>query len=553
VTEDAPSRTTRIGLLCLFSLLFFFSGFALIPYIGIQTDEAIFSTVLFDSPNHWFALSVFKKKIPLMVMSYLGTVKSAIYWLIWMVFPPSVYSLRVPSLLIGVASLPVFYLFLRRITDTRVALTASALLSTDTSYILTSTLDWGPVAIQHLTFLGGVYFTVKSIQDNNLRALAAAGFCFGLGFWDKALMVWMLSAAVVACAVVFHQEIKRNLTPRRIIVAVSFFLIGALPLVIYNIRRPLATFRGNTSFSQDDLRMKTIQLPRTATGAGGFGWLVAEDWSIAMPKPPQTSLERFSVGVFHAIGQRRESFNWWALLVSVALTPFLAFSSYRRPALFTLLMMSIAWAEMLATKGAGGGTHHAVLLWPFPLLLIALAAVWLSAKAGRWQNAILTAFCIVMCTASLLVTNQHLANVIQYGTTGPWTDAHFMLSRKLGELNPDKVFLIDWGMLDNTRMLHRGKLPLVVASEPLMRDTPEQRDWDLLGWILAQPNSIFASNTDDRQVFPGVNQRLKKMAAELGYRRVEEALIRDAHGRPAFEIFRYVKSTAVTQSAQTTP
>ncbi|MFN7939811.1 MAG: glycosyltransferase family 39 protein [Bryobacteraceae bacterium] len=528
-----------ISLLC---ILFFFSGFIFIPHIGIQTDEAIFSSVLFDHPNQWFVLSVFKRKLPLMVMSYLGTVKSALYYVVWKFFAPSVYSLRIPALLLGVASLPAFFLLLRRITNIRVALTAAALLSTDTSYILTSTMDWGPVAIQHLSFLLGCYFTVKSIQDNNLRSLAGGAFWFGLGFWDKALMVWMLSAATIAAVLVFHQEIKRNFSPRRIIVFLSFFLLGALPIVIYNIRKPLETFRGNTTFSRDDLRVKMVQLPRTTTGAALFGWLVADDWSTATPKAPQTALERFSLRITTTVGQTRENLNWWALLLSVGLTPFLVFSPYRRPFLFVLLMTSIAWAEMLATRGAGGGTHHTILLWPFPLMLIAIAAVWLTGKTGKLQLPLLTLTTLVLCTASLLVTNQHFANLTRYGTTGPWTDAHFALSQRLGESQASIIFLTDWGMLDNTRMLHRGRLPLFAASEPLMKENPEQADWDNVAWYLRQNNAIFASNTDDRQVFPNVNPRLKKMAEKLGYRRIEEEIIRDANGRPAFELFRYTKS-----------
>lgn len=527
--------------LSIFCILFFISGFLFIPYIGIQTDEAIFTTVMFENPNEWFALSIFKKKIPLMVMSYVGTVKSAIFWLVWKIFRPSVYSLRVPALLIGVASVPVFYLLLRRMTDSRVAMAAAALLSCDTSYVMTSTLDWGPVAIQHLTFLSGLYFTVRSIQDNSLRSLAGGAFCMGLGFWDKALMVWMLSAAGVSAAVIFHRDIKRNLTVRRFTVAAVFFLLGCLPLVIYNIRKPLETFRGNTSFSQDDLKVKMIQLPRTTTGAAGFGWLVAENWSLEAPQAPRTGLERISVGVEKALGVRRESLNWWALLAAVALTPVMAFQRFRRPALFVLLMTGIGWGEMLATKGAGGGTHHAVLLWPFPLALIAMVAVWLTEKAGRFAVPVLGVLCAVLCSASLLVTNQHFANVVQYGTTGPWTDAHFALSRKLGESRASIIFLVDWGMLDNTRMLHKGRLPLFVGSEPLMKDEPDKRDWDTVRWMLRQNNSIFAGNTDDRQVFPNVNGHLRKMAEELGYRRVDVEVIRDAHGRGAFEVFRFEK------------
>jgi hypothetical protein len=519
------------------------SGLAVIPYIGIQTDEAIFTSVLFDHSTPWFALSIFKKKIPLMVMSYLGASKAWVYWLIWQVAEPSVYSLRVPALLAGIGSLISFYFFMRRAADSRVALFGAALLAVDPSYIMTSTFDWGPVAIQHLCLTGGLLLLLKSQQTGNNRPLAGGCFLLGLGMWDKALFAWMLSGAVVAAVLIFFKEIKRFLSVRRIIVAGFFFALGMLPLIIYNIRRPLETFRGNTKFSSDDLSSKVAQIPATAKGNVLFGYVFEENHALPQ-REPQNALERASVGLSRMVGERRANLNWYALAATLLATPLLLFTRYRRPVLFCLIMMGIAWVQMAATKNAGGGAHHTILLWPFPLMLMAMAAVSLGRRLGRIETPFLVTTAAVLCVASTLVLNHYLAQGIRNGGAGVWTNGHFNLVSKLGGYKVEKIFLTDWGMLDNTRMLFRGSLPLEVASEPLMHEEPTPEDLRIARYLFNYENSIFVSNSDNRQVFAGVNPRLKKLSEQLGFDRETLEIVYDYNGRPTYEIFRFHKRDA---------
>jgi 4-amino-4-deoxy-L-arabinose transferase-like glycosyltransferase len=539
----APNSTlspATAALLVVFCILFFLSGLAVIPYIGIQTDEAIFTSVLFDNSTPWFTLSIFKKKLPLMVMSYIGCVKSWLYWFLWQVVDPCVYSLRVPTLLAGVASILSAYFLIRRAADSRVAIFAAALLATDPSYIMTSTFDWGPVAVQHLCLTGGLLFLIKSYQTSNLRSLAGGSFLLGLGMWDKALFAWMLSGAVVATPVIFFKEIKRFLTVRRITVAGFFFVLGILPLLIYNVRRPLETFRGNTRFSSLDLSSKLLQIPATAKGNVLFGYVFEEDHARPQ-REPGNSVERASVGLSRLVGERRASLNWYALAAALLASPVLLFTRYRRPVLFCLLMMAVAWGQMLATQNAGGGAHHTILLWPFPLMLIAMAAVALSSKLGRFEVPFLSVAAITLCTSSMLVNNHYLAQAIRNGAAGPWTNAHFNLVAKLPSYRSEKIFLTDWGMLDNTRMLFRGKLPLEVASEPLMHAEPTAEDLRIARYLFDYQNAIFVSNTDHRQIFPEVNPRLKRLAAQIGYERELLEVIYDFNGRPSYEISRFHK------------
>lgn len=537
--EHIPRASLAIP--CLLIILFIINGLPIIPYIGIQTDEALFSSALFPGASAWFEISIFKKKVPLMVMPYIGTLKSGLYAVVFRFFEPGVYSLRVPVLLLGAASVAVYYFLLCRIATPALACFGAALLAVDSAYLLSVVMDWGPVAIQHLCLVWALLLLVKTHQDNNLHSLAQAMFLLGLGLWDKALFIWLLIGLAVAGAVVFHQEIKRNLKPKTLIVATVFFLLGALPLVIYNIRRPLETFRGNTVFSTEDLKPKLNLLPVTMNGSVFFGFLVEEDWPV-QPRPPRTTLEKWSARLAAAAGERRQHLYWWAFLAALLLVPALARSRWRKTTLCSVVFMAVAWVQMLATKGAGGGAHHTILLWPFPLLLITVASGWVAEKLRGWGTVFLASFGLLLCGSALLVNNHYFAQAVRNGAPGPWTSAHFTLVEEIRKQQPAKIFVVDWGLFDNTRLLTQGRIPLYNATEPLTRPHPTAADWAYLEGMLKEPGAIFITNTEPRQAFAGVNRRLGEMAHQLGYRQQTLQIIADGHGRPCFEIYRFFRT-----------
>ena len=204
-----------------------------------------------------------------MLMSYLGTLKAWIYHPIFHFWPPSSWSVRIPVLLIGTLSVWIFFRLVRNTIGVRAALVATALLATDVSYILTTCLDWGPVALQHLLLLSGLYLFWRFHHSDNPLQLGAGFFIFGLALWDKALFSWCLIGLAVATMVVFPRALASKITLRNLGIAVAAFLVGAAPLVIYNWQTQFETFRGNTRFSTADFTHKALILRI------GSGWLLA--------------------------------------------------------------------------------------------------------------------------------------------------------------------------------------------------------------------------------------------------------------------------------------
>ena len=188
-------------------LLFCGSGAAFLSLLGLQNDEALFANGIFKPYAVADVLRIGHSTLPLMLMSYLGTLKSWIYRPIFQLFGTGVVAMRLPMLLAGAASIWIFYILLRRIAGERAALFGCGLLAVDSMYLLTSTFDWGPVALQHLLLLSAMTLLFRFFRDPRPRLLFWGCFLLGLAMWDKALAIWMIGGMGVALLVVVPRQL----------------------------------------------------------------------------------------------------------------------------------------------------------------------------------------------------------------------------------------------------------------------------------------------------------------------------------------------------------
>ncbi|MCU1233461.1 MAG: hypothetical protein JWP63_1428 [Candidatus Solibacter sp.] len=521
-------------------LLFLLTGWMFLARLGIQNDEALFANGIFKPYAVASVLRIGHSRLPLMLMSYLGTLKSWIYRPVFQLFGTGVHAMRAPMLLAGVASVWLFYLLLRRVAGKRAAIIGCALLASDSLYLLTVCFDWGPVALQHLLTIAGMLLLVRFYQERTLGSLAGGCFLLGLVMWDKALAVWILGGLGVAALTVMPRQILRLFTLRRVAVAVLSFALGALPLIIYNATHQFVTFRGNTSWDTSDIAGKARLLRGTAEGSALFGWLNLEDWQTPQPHAPSGAIESASAKISAVAGHTRHSLLFYAFLLALLLTP-LARGNALRAILFALVTMIVAWAQMAITANAGGSVHHAILIWPLPQMVIAIAFASASRRFGSVGIPAVAAVLLVMMISGLLVTNEYFALIVRNGGSQNWTDAIFRLSDYLRGTGSNNIFCVDWGMLDSLRLLSRGKLPLRVGMDPIGKRELTDADREYLDRIISSPGNLFLNHTKDFEFFTGVNDKLVKFAAAAGYQRELLTTISDSNGRPVYEVYRFVR------------
>jgi 4-amino-4-deoxy-L-arabinose transferase-like glycosyltransferase len=518
-------------------ILFFLSGQPFLSRLGIQDDESIFGYAFLE-PRAAFLLHMGRSRLPLMLMSYLGTLKAWLYRPIFSLFGFNVWSLREPALLAGAASIWLFFLFLRRVAGDRAALIGCGLLAADSMYLLTVCFDWGPVALQHLLLVGGLLLLLRFYQKGSQLSLALGFLLWGLAMWDKALAIWMLGGIGVAGLAVFPRQIFAVTTIRRVAISVAAFAIGALPLIVYNIETRVSTFRGQ-GFAANDLRGKARLLMYTAEGVGLHGWMVDEDWQTPTPHEPSGALEEASLAISEAAGRPREGWLLWAFALAVLLIP-LARGSDLRAILFALIAMVVQWAQMAITVDAGGSVHHAILIWPLPQMLIGISFAAASRRLGRAGRPVAAGALAALMVAGAFPINEYYREIWQNGGAINWTDAIYRLSDYVKAARVKRVYCIDWGIVDQLRLLGRGKLPLSVIFDAVPENGGAP-DAERIAAAAGDPDALFIGHTKSFEFFQGRSQKLVQTAEAAGYRREMLRVVADSWGRPTYEVYRFVK------------
>jgi 4-amino-4-deoxy-L-arabinose transferase-like glycosyltransferase len=524
LAENSTSRWDALPAFFLYILL----STAFIPLAGVQNDESLFAVPLYQAMTR--DLRLFHHNIQLMVMSYVGTVKTFLWAPVLHLFGASVWSVRAPAVFLSALTILFFHRLLRIAGASRIAAGVCALMmATDPVFLLTNTFDWGPVAVEHFFAVTGCLCLLlwsKKLADS---LLCLGFFLFGLALWNKAIFLWALGGLVVASVSVFRHEIRILATRRRIVLAAAAFVAGASPFLFYNLNNQNRTLRENAHLDSPATAFsKWVALKNTANGNGLFGYMVEEEWE-EHPKNVSTGLGRLSLWLRYHLGARRESGLYWIYLGLLVAVPLWWRS---RMAWFGVLFCAATWAAMAFTHEAGGSLHHTILLWPFPLLLVAAVL-----SRIPWRVAVGMAG-LVLVGMNLLVVNQYLAQFERFGAARDFTDALFPLADALP--SGSHVYVVDWGMYNTMLLFHKKGVVLHTANEPFMDDRMSEEQVRQAQSMLEDPEAVFLGHVQEKEVFEGVNVRLEKYAESRGLHKQMVQTIADSNGRPLFQLFRFV-------------
>lgn len=503
---------TRLGLTAI-SLLFIGTSLLFLRRLGIEADEAMIANGIYEHGQPWYSWHFQGYEIPVMLISYLGALKSWLYNPYFALWRPSAFSLRLPAVLAGVATLWLVFTFLDRIASRKAAWIGTLLLATDSSFLLIETTDFGFVALQFVLKLSAILLLLRFHRDGHIATLAAGFFLFGLALWDKAVFAWVLAGLAVATAVVFPAALWRHFTLRNLAIAVGSMSLGALPLLIYNTARPLETWRANAKVAPEPILAKADILLRTVDGSALFGFVTAVEAG------PKSDAPRYTASIG---GPHRN-----LILPATTMAAFATLVFWRRKVgrlvSFALIACSVTWLVMALTAGAGGAVQHTILLWPFHLMVLGVA---LAQLPPRWA----VAATAVLCAANLGVTNRYYADLVRNGPAIRWSDAVGPLEQYLANSGAERIFVADWGIIETLSLLSEGRLPVYSAD---VRDAP------MLDRIVAAPGHTFVSHTAEFTFDPGIRSRLEERARAQGFEERHTTTIYDLNGRPTFEVFAF--------------
>jgi len=193
---------------CIVAALLLAIELVLLPLPGIQQDEALFLKPLLKGHSVLYSVSAGDLRVPIMLMDYVGTLKTWLLWPVFLIWHPGVWSMRLPVCLVSVVTLLLFAWLVGRIADSEVAISAALLLAADASFVFTNVFDWGPVALLLVGALGFLALIIHFARSKSKIAVAAAFFLAGLMLWYKAIFAYPLAGILIASIAVFlHQGV----------------------------------------------------------------------------------------------------------------------------------------------------------------------------------------------------------------------------------------------------------------------------------------------------------------------------------------------------------
>ncbi len=532
ISSSAKSRIERLLLFALCAS-FVALGWPFLKGMGIEVDEAIVGSGLYQRAVAAYSRHVFKHAIPVMLLSYLGALKAWICAGVFAIWPPGPVSLRLPFAIAGAATVALFWRLLQKISGRRAAWIGAALLATDTSFLLLTTIDFGPVALQLFLKTAAMALLVGWWRTRRNLFFAAGWFLLGLALWDKAVFLWIAAGLAAGAAAAFPREIVQTMRPKLAAIAVAAFCLGALPLIAFNVSRHGETIRANAKVSAGNVFAKVFLLRETINGRVLFGFYTALD---TPPKPGSLDAPaRALAAVSRAAGSPSRNWTMWAFLAALAAMPFVWRTPARAPALFGFVSFAVGWLAMAVTAGAGAAAHHVALLWPMHLMVIAVVCAELSRHAGVWLPVAAT---LILSGVNLLVTGQYYQDLVRNGPAIRWTDAIDPATHLLEQLHPNRVFVVDWGILESVNLLSEGAVPVLFGSEYSSAELPPERTATLRD-AMVEGGTLFISHAAGFEQSPGTSAALDKFASAAGYLKEPVATIRDRHERPTFEVFRF--------------
>jgi hypothetical protein len=506
-------------------LFFLLSAGSSIRIPGLYYDEVLFvNAALGNTTGPFINASVMG--VPVMLMSYVGALKSYIYYPIFEALGVSPATIRWPAILISVVTLALVYLVATRFVSRGHALGVLALTATDPVFIGLSKLDYGPVALGALLRVGAVLAFLEFVRTGGWRPGLTMVAAVALGLFDKLHFIWFVNALAVAALVARRDDMIRvaRSSPRRFAVlaaALGVIVAGAAwfrILPIMGVRHQGQIFE---PLGQHVVRV-LLMSARVMNGRAAT-WMIADGDVII------------------------RSWTWIAVLAAAFAAPLLiARRSSRMPVVFILLLLGVTFVQMCLTPQARG-PHHTMSLWPWHHLLVVLVAgaVATGAAPPRWRSAlpvVVVAILVVgqiRSTWSLVVSHRS-----EQGFRVAWDPAIFALSAALeGSFQTaPRIVSTDWGLhtpihalappSQRSRYLDAWNVFVAIDRRP----SQVRRRW---GEQLAQPGGLTLLHAEDATTFPITRRNVFDLAREQGLTYARLSVIANAAGRPLYEIYRF--------------
>ncbi len=483
---------------------------------GIEEDEALFVLPFTRGNPSLYEWHAGRFHIPVMSMDYLGGLKSWLYWPVFRLWEPNVWSMRLPACFLSVVTVLLFAHLARRAGGSRVALAAELFLATDAMFVLINVFDMTVTLLLLATVLF-LSLLRRFAASGHQPSLGAAFLVAGLALWYKAIFIFPLAGMLVAFLIAYPRAVWRSFTLRNIVVAAVCMLIGAAPLIVFNWERRGATVHASGELPSAPAIEKLVMLQHTLDGRAFEHYMFRSSLSekVALDGAPADLVLRWYRESHFGPGSALLP----ALLLSLLALPFLRSSHLFPPLLFSWIAMTTAYGAMFVFRDAGAGPHHTVLLDPAPHFIVAATAAALSERWLGRRNAALVAFCAVVAASNIWLLGRYAHAAHANGFSVYWTDGVKNLAQVIGAQNLP-VAVLDWGIHNGLEIESRDTITFVADPAP-------------------RENVLYVTHCEGYVILPAA--QFPKLLAASGLHKTAARVVADKKGHLVFCLFQLAK------------
>jgi len=469
---------------------------------------------------------IFGRPLPVMVMTYIGPVKTLLHIPIFFIGGISPLTVRLLPIIVVALSILLTFSITQSLFDTWSARATVLLIAVDPSFVYYLTRDVGPSALQVLFKLLSLLLFIQWWKTNRSLYFVMAALPLGLGVSHKVDFIWVIGGLTVALVPILGRQLLQRMNWSLVLGGVIAFAVGAAPIVAFNIASGGVTF----------LPFVTKLSAEASAGGVSVGAHTAErfDQLIGLLNGEQlTLLFSGSALLVKPISQ--------LIPVSLGLSA-LSFIllSFQRGRTISIRPLVGLWLYSIIVFGATLfspttlSTHHLLTLYPMLHMIIA-ASVGIFREGSPlmrrlWIGRI---FVASLFFASLAATLEIGSSLRATGGTGYWSNAiydlnHYLLRRQ------SSVVAMEWGFTNNLIVLSKGELKI---------QRPYRDAWkDPLSAETVAPyldrEAVYLFHTSEYANFQSPFSALEEASHNHGFELVRETSFSQRDGKEVYTLYR---------------
>jgi glycosyltransferase involved in cell wall biosynthesis len=503
---------------------------------GLYYDEMLFCNAAVGGPTDSFVVWRWHG-IPVLLMDYIGALKSWLYAPLFAVVPVDPWSVRLPAILFGLVGGLLLIRSATLLFGRRAAAFAAPLILLDPTLLMHSRIDWGPTALMFLCrglLLAGIagWWRRGTPAGLWLAVIAAA-----LGVFDKLNFLWIVAASAAAVIATAGPRLRTY--------------AAAYPLVALAQAASAVVVLGIGSWRAAAL---------VAAGLGPAAQGMDERLGIAARLLGQALV---GGGSLHVVaGQGMAPVAWMlpayaAVVVAVAIAwPSVRGRMRQREWLFVLAFTMLLAVAFAATKSAEG-PHHAAVVAGLPGLMLSpllAAAAARGRRAGPWPAFVRMAAIgsTAALAAGMLATS--LVSLRAFASpANPNFDPAMNALATVAASRPEAVYrTCDWGLGTQLIGMTKGRIRV---DDDWTRFQHEATALQVLESRDRSRDLILVVRADGRENFPEAARGLEAALTTAGLSPVVETRLDSVHGQPLITFLRIPRDEepAVAAESDLTP